>query len=217
MKVEKEIINYCPPSGDSNFLITSYYTFNTPYEEEIKELRISLLRHDVPHIIYGYKSRGSWLRNCNATPLIILETLIDFPDFNIVLLDADAIVHGYPELFDTLTCDIAAFKRVNSDAYKRLHKCTKGYHWESGTIFHRNNEKVRQFLRRQISIMDDHDRGKTDESYRTNDLLEDCDLDIGELPISYSRIIGTDQPEEIDVEPVISHKLHGYKYRSIIT
>jgi hypothetical protein len=58
--------------------------------------------------------------------------------------------------------------------------------------------------------------GKSKESYMANALLETCDLVIGELPASYSLIIGTDQPEEMGVAPVISHKLHGYKHKKAI-
>lgn len=216
MRIRKEIVSRHRSNRQASFLVISPFTLGTPYETEIKEMQASLVEHDVPHIIYGYDSLGSWRKNCNATVVIILEALLENPEYNIVWIDADAIVHEYPELFETLTCDIGAYKRLNSSAYIRGHKCKKGYHWETGTLFYKNDPKVRQFLQNQIRIMDEVAAGKSKESYMANDLLESCDLVIGELPISYSLIIGTNQPEEMSVAPVISHKLHGYKYRKVI-
>lgn len=214
--VEKEIVSRYPSQRHTSFLVISPFTFETPYEYEVRELQASMIKFDVPHIIYGYKSLGSWRENCNATIAITLEALLENPDHNIVRIDADAIVHEYPDLFETMTCDIGAYKRINSAAYIRGHNCKKGYHWETGTLFYRNAEPAHKFLLKQLSIMNLVAARKSTESYMANDLLETCDVVVGELPISYSWIIGTNQPEEVDVSPVISHKLHGYKYKKTI-
>lgn len=216
MRVNMNIVEMNLPNHHHTFLVVSQFTVGTPYEDEIKDLKQSMNKFNIPFLIYSYESLGTWRANCNATVFIVLETLMDFPQYNIVFIDADAIFHEYPILFEKLDCDIAAYKRKNSEGYILKHKCNKGYHWETGTIFYRNNERVHAFLENQLRIMDEVSTSKSNESYMTNDLLENTDLIIGELPISYSKIIGTVQPEEIDIKPVISHKLHGYKYRKSI-
>jgi|GEM_PF-2456773 len=216
MDVNKRIFSFGTSSRNPGFIVVSMFTLDTPYEAEAEALRDSLLKHDVPFIIYGYDSLGSWRANCNAGIKITLEAMREIPDHNIARIDADAVVHSFPDLFDTIDCDIAAYKRLNSAAYIHKHKCEKGYHWETGTLFYRNCPEVQAFLLNQIRIMDDVKAGVSTESYLANDLFETCGLRLAELPASYSLIIGTDQPEEIGIKPVISHKLHGYKYKKVI-
>jgi hypothetical protein len=54
-------------------IVISFFTLDTPYEEEVKKLRISLERLGVEADIQGVPSRGSWERNCAYKARYILD------------------------------------------------------------------------------------------------------------------------------------------------
>ena len=44
--------------------VVSYYTKNTPYEDEIKHLIASCEKFGIPYEIDGIPNLGSWEKNC---------------------------------------------------------------------------------------------------------------------------------------------------------
>ncbi|MCP5505549.1 MAG: hypothetical protein H7A38_01525 [Chlamydiales bacterium] len=86
--------------------IISFYTENTPYEEEIKGLIESCKKYNLPYSVDPLPNFGSWERNCCFKPKYILKKLIDL-NGPVLWIDADGIVYQKPTLFDTLDADIA--------------------------------------------------------------------------------------------------------------
>lgn len=81
-----EIERGCQSSKDvgtnSNFqtdrsmpVVISFYTVNTPYEQEVMRLINSCERLDLEHCIEGRESKRSWEENCGVKPFYILEKL----------------------------------------------------------------------------------------------------------------------------------------------
>ena len=116
------------------YIVCSFYTKNTPYEEEVKILRASCAKFNIKTDIRGYDSRGSWVRNCAIKSEFIYEVLVSNPGINVVFIDSDGEIMAYPELFDTLDCDIAGH-------YK------DGWELMSNTLYFKNTASVRQFVR----------------------------------------------------------------------
>lgn len=87
-------------------IIVSYYTRNTGYQEEVKNLIASCEKIGLFYDIVGIESQGTWNKNCCYKPQFLLKKLQEYQR-PIVWIDADAIFLKKPLLFETLTCDIA--------------------------------------------------------------------------------------------------------------
>lgn len=124
-----------------DFIVIGFYTNNSPYEEEIKGLVKSCRQQKLSFVVKGYKPRGSWHRNTCIKAQFILEMMDEYPNKNLVYIDADGIVQQYPTLFDNLDADLGVH-------YKDGKECL------SGTIFIRNNDKMRLFIKCWIATMD---------------------------------------------------------------
>src|SRR3990167_893519 len=71
-------------------LVISFYTKDTPYEEEVKHLIASCNRFQVVYEIEGIPSTGSWEMNCAFKPLFILRKLEEGKG-PLLWVDADAV------------------------------------------------------------------------------------------------------------------------------
>ena len=88
-------------------VIISYYTENSPYEQEAERLIESLRVLGLRHFVVPEPSKGSWLKNCAHKSVFIQRTLKELKE-PVLWLDADATVEKYPVLFDTLDVEFAA-------------------------------------------------------------------------------------------------------------
>ena len=79
-----------------------------------------------------------------------------FPDKNIIWIDCDAELKRYPALFDELDCDVAAHE-FRRGLYQPRHKDTPP-ELLSGTLFLRNNEKVREIVKKWIQECSENPR-----------------------------------------------------------
>jgi len=87
-------------------IIVSYYTKNTGYEQEVKNLIVSCKKFGLKSDIVGIESKGRWDTNCCYKPRFLLEKLREHQS-PVVWMDADALFLKQPTLFQTLTCDVA--------------------------------------------------------------------------------------------------------------
>lgn len=85
----------------------SFYTIDTPYEEEAKELEKTLLQFDLPYQFYARETKGSWEENTQLKAEVIAEALREFCPEPIVFLDADARVLNDPILLDHIDAELA--------------------------------------------------------------------------------------------------------------
>ena len=118
-------------------LVVAFYTINTPYEQEVRKLEFTCTKHGLKYHTEGYEGRGHWTANCAIKPEFILEMLTRFPDEDLLYIDADGEIKQYPKLIEKLTCDVAAY-------------IMKGGTLLSGTLFFRNNEKVKELVNEWI-------------------------------------------------------------------
>lgn len=100
-------------------IYTAFYTVDTPYEEEVKRLQQSLIKHDLPHEIVGIQSLGSWQENTRYKAIFIQNMLYKHAGRPIVYLDSDAVIQSDPVFFNTLDCDVAAHYFVSPKRAQR--------------------------------------------------------------------------------------------------
>ena len=190
---------------DPGWVIISYYTKGTGYEQEIKNLEASLKIYGLPYHIFRYEPVGTWRGNLNFKSECILRAMDMFPGTDIVFVDADAVVRQYPVLFDELSrthsFDLSAhffkYRPESGDADELL----------SGTLWIQNGQMGRRLVEKW------HEVGLA----RTADTRHQLCLKmaIAEIekggekvrvyrhPFAYTCIY--DYPQAYKIEPVIEH------------
>lgn len=172
------------------YVIVTYYTFNTGYEEEVKNLIESVKNFNLPFDSVGIPDQGSWQLNTQFKGYFIKNMMIKHFPLDIFYLDADARLYRHPTLFDKVNFDIAFHY------YKLLELL-------SGTLYFSNNAKVFELVERWISMMQEFPAEK--DQKMLNDTVEqslDLNLNIRRLPPEYCKIF--DLMGDVK-NPVIEH------------
>jgi hypothetical protein len=182
------------------FLVIAYYTENTPYEALAANLKKSLQHFGIAHHIEGIKDLGSWEKNTHHKAHFIKKCLTD-RNQDLLCVDVDAVFKAYPDLIPTLDCDIA---------YR-----TENFRWRkdealSGTIFLRNNDKVKRLVDRWIELNEatPAERMKP-ETWEQKNMQraqrEISDIVYYNLPPEYTYIFDHTRAMFPGVRPVIEH------------
>ena len=124
------------------FLVIAYYTKNTSYQNLANSLKQSLERFSIPNFIKPIEDLGSWEKNTHHKSYFIKECLESKTE-DLLYVDVDAVFRRYPDLIPSLSCDIA---------YR-----TENFKWRadealSGTIFLKNNDKIKKMVSRWIEL-----------------------------------------------------------------
>lgn len=200
-----------------NFLIGSFYTCRTPYEQIIEEyLKKSCNKFNLDLFIVATDNQGSWSKNVAQKPRVILDMLETLEDnINLVFLDADSTIeqelklfHEVPDEFDLALhyLDWNTWYQNGSDVKELL----------SGTLFFRNNERVKSLVREWA------DKASTSQEWEQK-ILEKIlkkrtDIKVFELPIEYCYIKTMPNGQEpfVKCNPVILHHQVSRKMKRII-
>lgn len=185
-------------------LIISHYTINTGYAKEVRKLTRSLDDLGLRYWVEGIESLGSWRFNSNYCSVQVQRALAQYPDDDILRVDADAVFMQRPVLFEeeTFLADVAA----------HVHN----FRWHEnellgGTLFFRNREPVRQLVDQWA-----HTCMETHPTHRNGDLLQQLLLETS-LPIYFQTLPDTyckifDLMREVR-HPVIIHNQASRKLK----
>jgi hypothetical protein len=169
------------------FLITSYYTLDTPYQKVVHDyLMKTVTKLKLPSDIRGILSQGSWQRNTLFKATFVRQMLEAHPDKNIVFLDADAEVLKYPELFDKISEEypIAVHYLDRDKWYNR--DAGEAKELLSGTLFVQNNPEARRIVEIWEHACSSHKM--VWEQYLLHATVEQEKVKIYELPVEYAWI-----------------------------
>ena len=173
------------------------YTINTPYEQEVVNLRKSCERFKIDLIEYPVKGFGIWAKNCQIKSKIILKALSEY-NCDIVWIDADAVFNKYPGLFDDLS------ERNDFDICCHYLK-TKYNPNEllSGTLYFKNTCKSKEIILKWIEL------NETNSEWDQRNLQKVIDGDSTivkvNLPSEYIKIDRFTQHQGNINNPVITH------------
>jgi len=180
-------------------MIISGYTINTDYEQEIKDLESDLKRFNLPYKLYGYESRGDWTKNTMVKAELVQRALNEFPEEDIIWLDADAVILKEPTFFYELknkTFDICChYLKTRYNPNELL----------SGTIIFRNNDIVK-------SLVSDWVNDNAEVNWDQKILQKYVDgkyankLKKLNLPVEYIKIRPRSVPNARKLNCVIGHK-----------
>jgi hypothetical protein len=178
------------------YVVVSMYTVSTPYEQEVENLRASLVKFKVQHKIYPIENTGSWAKNCQQKAVVIRQAMEEF-SCSVVWIDADAVLMANPSLFETLNCDLSYYYLR---AFKEL---------LSGTLWMANNRRMRTIVDHWIAL------NATNEEWDQKNLQKivegDQSLKKVILPVEYCKI------DKIrftnSANPVITHYQASRRFR----
>lgn len=174
----------------ANWMIASYYT--PDYEKFYIPFTESYANHGIKFIIIPVK-KEKWHKAVAGKMKYILDCFNQFPDYDFVWCDIDAVFREYPALFDEMDgYDFAAHKHIVTDAEMEWIEPMYGFKPEflyyTGTMFFKNNERTRKFLDLWIKTHEkykDYKRPTQASLYWTLKGMKDGDLTIYDLPSSY--------------------------------
>lgn len=182
------------------FLIIAYYTQNTNYQNLASKLKESIERLSIPNFIKPIKDLGSWEKNTHYKSHFIKECL-ETKTEDLLYVDVDAVFRRYPDLIPTLDCDIA---------YR-----TENFRWRpdealSGTIFLRNNDKIKRMVNRWIELNEatPAERMKPDTWEQKNmqrSQREFKDIVYYNFPPEYTFITDHTRKMYPNISPVVEH------------
>lgn len=159
------------------YIIVAFFTRDTDYEIEVRSLIKSLNDLKLTYIIYSVPDTQKWCVNAQQKGKVILHALKTNPKYNIVYVDADAIIQQNPKLFGEITEDFACHFKGGSELL-------------SGTLFFKNEPKVHAFVERWITENTIHPQ-VWDQRNLDIILKASTDISVHDLPPQYTQIFDT--------------------------
>lgn len=182
----------------SNHIVCAYYTENTPYEEEINELRASLIKLGVQYYFKPLITLSKWEFNCGMKPAFIKECLLRFSNKTIMYTDADSVLLRHPDYLSTFDSDVAV---------AHLGKETL-----SGTIVFKTNKRTLEFIDNWI-MEQSLTPNEWDQKVMARVLVKDKDLVVTELPPEYIQIFD----HKIQCKtPVVVHNQASRRFKNSV-
>jgi len=159
-----------------SYIIVGYYTENTGYAEESKNLTNSLEKLKLPYDVIAVPNQGSWQANTQYKAYFIKQMMIKHFPKDLLYLDVDAVVHKTPVLFDAVTFDIGVHYMRSTELI-------------SSTIYLRNNSKISILIERWITTcLKNPDIWDQKVLQSVINQSKDLFLKVGNLPPEYCKI-----------------------------
>lgn len=185
-------------------LVVSFFTKDTPYEEEVQSLIESCKKFSIEHEIEGIPSSGSWEMNCAFKPLFLLKKLEECKR-PLLWVDADAVFLGPIEHLDQFSLDLAV----------RLYDCPDDHPSRvvTSTLYINETSGAKKTLKLWAESCLSHLRQKDrKEEIWDQDVLRKIllskghELEWGGLPDQYSVIAGHPEDEKIKTPLIVQNQ-----------
>lgn len=176
-------------SGGQRYVVCAFYT--PSYLDSVLRLKASLDSLGLNYHLKCVEYKGTWEATTRLKPSFVVDCLNKFPDYDVLYLDADAVVNERPAFFDTVTTDVALLFSPAKRHRKPLLSIA------AGTLYIRNTPGGRKFAKYW-----------RDQESRTGLLTLDEDMiymafpsfegiTFTALPRAYSKIFDSDGPDAV--------------------
>ncbi len=196
-------------------LVISFYTSNTPYEEEVQHLLASCRRFGLANQIEGVESFGGWELNCAYKPYFILQKLKERKR-PVLWVDADGVFVRSPAAQDVFVSDLAV--RIHSElSWDHPSKVI------SSTVYVNYTQAALQLVR----FWAEECRKQLADPQRSAEFWDQIALrdalffsshgaHVQPMPLAYAKIF--DHPGDVEkvAEPVIEHYQASRRFKKII-
>lgn len=187
--------------------VVSFYTKDTPYEEEVQNLIESCKKYEVDYYVEPVKNLGKWEWNCGQKPRVLYNALKKFPNENLFYVDADAVFKRKPNWshFKDMEYPAFAWFKWQSD---------KGEVTEllSGSIYIPNNEYSEKLLV-VWTLRQNQNRDEWDQRV-LQQIVETHEVQNYPLPLEWCKV--KEYMKSID-EPYIEHYQASRRYKDNIS
>jgi len=188
----------------NNWILISYYTEN--YEQIAQNYLLKSLKNfSIPYHILKTHDRYTWKKNTDYKPFFISECLQKFKE-DLVLIDTDATINNYPILFDNIPYQYdLGIHYLNWELHYGRPSDKNRKEMLSGTIYLRNNSKIRQLVQKWIENTKKYSPEQKALAYAIKKMPN---LQIYELPREYCYIYTTPNGHAPAIElehPIITH------------
>lgn len=139
----------------NKFIVISYYTRNTPYEEEAKIMVESLKRFNLEYDIIAIDVIGSWQKNTRYKAKFILKMLEKYSPLPIVWIDVDAVIKSDPIFLSMIDADVAFYYRTTGGRTPRIPEKSELI---SAAMYFKTNDRVKNLLNMWIASNDGDER-----------------------------------------------------------
>lgn len=195
------------------WVVVSFYTSGTGYETEIRRLVDSATKLGIPIRTYPTENRGSWRINLNFKSAVILRAMDEFPEHDIVWIDADGVIRRRPTLFDELS-DGSAERGSYDIAFHRFKqsRLEPGTELLSGTLWIANRDVCHRIIRSWHEYAVNHPEIRHQKALDCVLRADPGRVRVFPLPIEYCAIF--DHPAVRGrIQPVIEHFQASRRYR----
>jgi hypothetical protein len=175
--------------GGQRYVVCAFYTDN--YLPRALALMESLKAHRLNYYLKRYEHQGSWEATTRMKPLFLEHCLERFANFDIVYVDADAIIRQPLTFIDQITSDVGLW----------LHPRQKQGRWylriTASVVYVRNNDAGRHFTRCWSNPKLQTGRMTVDEDMLQAAFGEFEGLSITVLPASYVKIFDENKGQAV--------------------
>ncbi|NGX37055.1 MAG: hypothetical protein K1000chlam2_00205 [Chlamydiae bacterium] len=190
--------------------VICFYTPNTPYQQEVMELKTSCANFGIPLEAEPLESRGSWEKNVAMKPLFIMEKL-EKAKTPLLWVDADAVFLQKP--------DFSLFEQVDfSVRFMEVFQGNREHAINAATIFINQTEGAKQLVQAWVDrclqlSQEENPPPFVDQISLYDVLLENRDAKVLPLPVSYCKIFDLDTFFINDDQVVIEQRQASRRYR----
>lgn len=194
-------------SSQDSFIICCFYTEN--YRDHALSLKQSLDNFCLNYYFKQVDDAGYWEANTRIKPHFILECLQQFPNKNVLYLDADALVKKPLDYFNHIDADVAFYK-------------TKGmagmsHDYLASTMFFKNTENTVNLVKQWIVEQVDGKRTQVDQD-SLDAAMEKFEgkLSVEPLNPGYIKIFDKDYEGDVYIEQYQASRGHTKLKRQMI-
>jgi len=168
-------------------IIVSFYTKNTSYEKEIKNLERSIKKFGFEYDLQGVVSKGNWRENTYHKAVFMREMLDKHEGRDVAWLDSDAAIQKYPDRFNNFKADIG----IHIIDWSKYRNSTKEQ-YGNAVIYLKNNQRTKNFLDKWIIKNKNTEHCDCGEEVNFGEVLKEMvaknEITLEEFDASYSQI-----------------------------
>ena len=183
--------SYQNMNADDSFFVCCFYTES--YLDHALSLKQSLDDFGLNYVFKQVEDAGYWEANTRIKPHFILDCLEQFPDKDVLYLDADAMVKKPLSHFNTVTADV--------EFYKTKGMAGMSHDYLASTLFFRNTPATIALVKQWIAEQVDGKRTQVDQD-SLDVAMEKMAGQIEVAPLSpgYIKIFDKDYEGDIYIE-----------------
>jgi len=201
------LISGRPASVMSNPIVISYYTKNTPYEEEVRGLVSSLKKFGLEHDIVPVDPQGTWQKNTRIKAGFIGKMIRKHRGKSLLWMDADSVMVNKPALIGLIDTDAAFYFRTTGGRVPRIREDCELI---SASMFFRANERT--LLLTEMWIEANRRNERDLEQHNLQGILPEWRRMGGTLsllPQAYCKIFDSDQDHNVIIQNQASRRFQA--------